>query len=310
MRLPDLDLHLLRALLVLQRHRNLRRASEELGISHAAMSRGLAKLRREFNDPLFVPTARGMEPTPRALSAIEPASRIVEIARDQLAPVSSFDPTSSDRTFSIAASDVGELMLIPVLMRHCAAWPGIRFNAHRLAIKSLPDELQSGAVDVAVGAFPALENGIHCRRLFTEHYVGLVRAGHPALSSAFSLADFVASDHVVVSAGVLGHAHSRVEQALAQLLPARSVKATSSSFLLSALIAGESDCVLVAPSTLAALMKARCGLEIVPCPFETAPFDVLMYWHDRSHNDPAHRWLRMLIARHFGEVPPAHRSIR
>ncbi len=300
MRLPDLDLRLLHAFLVLYEQKNLRKASEELGISQAAMSRGLAKLRRAFDDPLFVSTARGVEPTPRAHASVAPVSQIVELAAERLLPAPPFDPETSDRQFSIAASDVGELVLIPELMRICAAWPGLRFNAQRLSIKTLPEELKSGAVDVAVGAFPALENAIHCRRLYTENYVCLVRAGNPLLSRPLTREAFLAASHVVVSATVLGHIHGLVEQALLNLLPPASVKLTSPSFLLSAMIASETDCVLIAPTALAGFMRGRCGLEEIPCPLDIEPFDVVMYWHDRVHHDPAHRWLRALIARNFG----------
>ncbi|QKH36864.1 LysR family transcriptional regulator [Achromobacter pestifer] len=299
MRLPDLDLRLLHAFLVLYEQKNLRKASEELGISQAAMSRGLAKLRLAFDDPLFIPTARGVEPTPRAHDCVAPVTEIVELAAERLLPTVPFDPETSDRQFSIAASDVGELVLIPELMRTCTAWPGLRFNAQRLSIKSLPEELKSGAVDVAVGAFPALENAIRCRRLYTEQYVCLVRSGNPILSSPLTQARFLEASHIVVSAGVLGHIHGRAEQALLGMLPASAVKLTSPSFLLSAMIASETDCVLVAPSALARFVKGRCGLEVLPCPLGIDPFDVVMYWHERVHHDPANRWLRTLIAESF-----------
>ncbi|MBO1018151.1 LysR family transcriptional regulator [Achromobacter sp. SD115] len=300
MRLPDLDLRLLHAFLVLYEQKNLRKASEELGISQAAMSRGLAKMRRAFDDPLFVSTARGVEPTPRAHACVAPISQIVELATERLLPTVPFDPATSDRQFSIAASDVGELVLIPELMRICAEWPGLRFNAQRLSIKSLPEELKSGAVDVAVGAFPALESAIHCRRLYTEQYVCLVRAENPLLSAPLTLTHFLDASHIVVSATVLGHIHSRVERTLIDMLPPSAVKLTSPSFLLGAMIASETDCVLVAPTALARFVTGRCGLEVLPCPLDIEPFDVVMYWHDRVHHDPAHRWLRTLIAESFG----------
>ncbi|QOT82422.1 LysR family transcriptional regulator [Cupriavidus basilensis] len=299
MYLPEIDLPLLRAMLVLKKHRNLRKASEELGISQAAMNRGLAKLRRELNDPLFVSTGHGMEPTPRTLAIIEPISKIIELALDEISPVAPFDPLTSEREFSVAASDIGELMLIPELMQKCEGFPNIQFRSHRLAINSLPDELRSGAVDVAVGAFPALESGIHCRRLFTERYVCLARRGHPALSGDFTMERFFEHSHVVVSTGMLGHAHSLVENALVKMLPRGSIKAVSPSFLLSAILVGESDCLLVAPSTLARLMKPRLNLEVLTCPFDAMPFDIFMYWHERVHNEPAHRWFRSLIIQNF-----------
>lgn len=302
MHLPDIDLRLLEALLALMRERNIRKASESLGISQAALNRGLAKLRQAFNDPLFVATPRGMEPTPRALSAKQPILQIIALASEQLNPIAQFEPTSSERQFSIASSDVGELMLIPTLIRQCANAPHVRIHAHRLSIKTLADDLQSGEVDVAVGNYPALDVGIRHRRLFTEQYVCLVRDAHPAIRGSMTIEQFLAAKHIVVAARVLGHIHGIVERALLELLPRSSVKVTSSSFLLSALVASETDCVLVAPSTLARLMHARCALQVLDCPVETKAFDIHMYWHERSHHDPAHRWLRSLISENFGDT--------
>ena len=42
-------------------------AANRYGITQPAMSNALARLRRLFDDPLFVPMANGMRPTPFAL---------------------------------------------------------------------------------------------------------------------------------------------------------------------------------------------------------------------------------------------------
>lgn len=299
--LPDLELRLLQAFLVLIQEKNMRRASEILGISQAAMSRGLTKLRLAFDDPLFVSTARGMEPTSRALGAHQALAQIVALATEQLEPLAPFDPSVSSRQFSIAASDVGEFLIIPTLVRACMDLPGVRFHAQRLAIRNLPNELQSGTVDVAIGAFPALEAGIRCRRLFTERYVCLARRDHPSVQGEMTMQQFLGAQHIVVSAKVLGHAHERIERKLLQMLPPGAAKVTSSSFLLSALVMSETDCVLVAPSTLGRLMGQHAGYQILPLPMENETFEIQLYWHERSQHDPAHQWLRNLIVGHFEE---------
>ena len=62
----DLDLHALRVLDVLFRERSLTRAAETLHTQQPALSKTLARLRRYFNDPLFVRVSLHMEPTAKA----------------------------------------------------------------------------------------------------------------------------------------------------------------------------------------------------------------------------------------------------
>ena len=69
---PDLDLQHLRVLDVLLRERSLTRGAKVLDVSQPAVSKTLARLRRYFDDPLFVRVSHSMEPTPKALSLAEP----------------------------------------------------------------------------------------------------------------------------------------------------------------------------------------------------------------------------------------------
>jgi DNA-binding transcriptional LysR family regulator len=62
----NLDIRVLAVLRELQRTANVSHAAQNLGLSQSAVSMSLARLRRHFNDPLFVRTSRGMEPTPYA----------------------------------------------------------------------------------------------------------------------------------------------------------------------------------------------------------------------------------------------------
>jgi DNA-binding transcriptional LysR family regulator len=43
-------------------------------------------------------------------------------------------------------------------------------------------------------------------------------------------------------------------------------------------------------------MEATRGLVIKPVPIELEGFSLSLRWHDRFDRDPAHRWLRALVA--------------
>ena len=52
--------------------RSVTRAGENLGLAQTSVSLALGRLRRQFNDPLFVRTADGMVPTPHGLTLLQP----------------------------------------------------------------------------------------------------------------------------------------------------------------------------------------------------------------------------------------------
>lgn len=50
--------------------------------------------------------------------------------------------------------------------------------------------------------------------------------------------------------------------------------------------------VAMLPARLAA---GRVSLRVAEPPLPVAGYEMAMYWHERSHRDPAHRWLRERI---------------
>src|SRR3546814_9039198 len=72
MNLGRIDLNLLRVFEAVFEERNLVRAGKQLHLSQSAVSHALARLRDVVGDDLFVRTAKGMEPTARALSMAAP----------------------------------------------------------------------------------------------------------------------------------------------------------------------------------------------------------------------------------------------
>ena len=72
MELSDIDLNQLVLFQQLMVERRVSKVAENLGLTQPAVSNSLAKLRRLFNDELFVRTAAGMMPTPFAEQLAEP----------------------------------------------------------------------------------------------------------------------------------------------------------------------------------------------------------------------------------------------
>jgi len=268
------------------------------------VSRCMIRLRKKFGDALFVRTRAGMEPTPLALAVSDAVEEIVRIYTVQLSDPRKFDSTISRREFAIAASDVGHLLVLPRLFAEVGQKaPTVRFTAAPLSARPLIEELQSGAVDVAVGGFPNLSAGVLEQTLYKEEYVCLVRKDHPFIGRRMTLAQFKRSEHMVVSTRTLGHIHQKIEKRLLEMCSPDRVRITSHSFIVSALMVESTDLVLTVPSAVASLLSARSGLRTLSPPTTLPGFEVKQYWHERFHKDSGNQWLRHTIASLFRGYP-------
>ncbi len=65
-KLARIDLNLLVCLKVLSEELSVTRTANRLYLSQSAVSKSLAKLREQFDDPLFIRTSHGLKPTPQS----------------------------------------------------------------------------------------------------------------------------------------------------------------------------------------------------------------------------------------------------
>ncbi|RYH48404.1 MAG: LysR family transcriptional regulator, partial [Alcaligenaceae bacterium] len=97
----DINVRLLLMFDEVYRGRSVSKAAERLGISQPSLSLGLNKLRAHFDDPLFVRTSRGMDPTPYADQLISQFRGAIDLLKQALEKKQTFDPATSDRNFRI-----------------------------------------------------------------------------------------------------------------------------------------------------------------------------------------------------------------
>ena len=126
MDLHGFDLNLLVALDALLAERSVTNAGRRVNLSQSAMSGVLARLRHSFNDKLLVASRGGMTLTPLAESLIEPVRSILEEIYRTIIVNVPFDPATSRRVFTIAASDYAvTVLLIDALRRIGRDAPGV-----------------------------------------------------------------------------------------------------------------------------------------------------------------------------------------
>lgn len=292
--LRRLDLNLLVTLDVLLAEHNVTRAAERLNFSQPSVSVHLAKLREIFDDPLLLPGPRGMRPTARAEELREPLRQALESLERAVAPASPFDPAQARDTWRVAATDYGEsAILLPALAGLRAAAPGTRIAVVEMMPSRIAKQAELGDIDLAFHTAEGSPLNLRRRTLFAERYVLAGRAGHPRLKRRPTLKQFCTLDQVIVSPD--GGGFSGVtDAALAEHGLERRVVLSVPHFLFLRSVLESTDLVAMLPERL---VGNSGTLQVVDAPLEVPGYEMAMLWHERSHRDPAHQWLREQIVK-------------
>lgn len=294
-RLVDIDLNLLVYLDLLLEERSVSRAAVRAGITQSAMSRALNRLRDQLEDPLLVSTKNMLEPTERALQIAGPVREVLQRIQTDVLTSKTFDPLHSRRHFSVAAPDfMDALVMRRFVARLETEAPGLTLSLVGVA-PVLRGELENGLLDLLLGFPPSDRAALHIRKLFSDRFVGVVRAGHPALHEGkIDLDAYVAYPHVLVTPA--GRPGSFVDTALSEVGKTRQVRVRTYSFLLAADYVEASNDILTIPEKVARHSAQHRPLTIVPTPIALPEITLSMVWHARHQNDPAHAWLRNELA--------------
>ena len=300
MELSDIDLNQLVVFQQLIQERRVSRVADNLGLTQPAVSNTLAKLRRTFDDELFVRTPQGMLPTPFAEQLAEPVGYALGMIHSGLNQRTRFDPAKVKRTVTIGMTDIGEIVFLPTLVERLRREaPGIRLQTVRTSATSLRDDMESGKVDLAVGPLPQLKAGFFQRGLFTQRYVCLLRKGHPLERKRLTLSEFQAAEHLaIVSAGT---GHDRVDTLMRQAGIERVTRLTVPHFVSVGHILRRSDLVATVTERLADSLVEPFALVSRPHPVDLPPVAINVFWHAKVHRSPAHQWLRGLLFELFGQ---------
>ncbi len=293
----SLDLNLLVVFDAILKDGNITGAARRVGLSQPAMSNALARLRKTFDDPLFVRTNKGMQPTPHAQLLAAPIQRACELAISALEISTKFDPSTAHNTFRFYMTDIGEAVFLPKLIHAITQRaPGVKLKLLRIPEHGEQAAMAAGDVDIALGFFPDLQAGFFQQRLYSDGFVCLVRADHPQVQDRMSVEQFESMRHAVIAGEGTGH-EAAIQRAVAK--HRLHVSLTLPHFMALPLIVSQTDHVVIVPRRLALAFRGHANLRIVESPIKIAPFEIKQHWHERYHHNPANQWIRGLIAEVF-----------
>lgn len=286
-----MDLNLIYVFSAIYRERNLTRAADSLGMSPAGVSAALRRLRDEFQDTLFIRKSHGVEPTVRADAIAEKLRSAQELVEQARNPESLFDPARESRDFIVGMSDYSQAVILPRLLDTLRqAAPGINLAIRHTGNGAIRKTLEDGVFDLVVGNVTTPLGRTRQQQLLNDGFCGLVARGHPLADKDFT------PDELNDYPALLTEAHGNErwwEHPLIKASGYAPKKLTSiPGFLGVPLLLLETPLVCVTARRLCAIFTRAYPLVEIPLPFASQPIPIRQYWHERHHNDPAHRWLR------------------
>jgi DNA-binding transcriptional LysR family regulator len=295
MNTSGIDLNLLQTFHAVHAEGSVTRAAVRLGVSQPTVSHALTRLRRLYRDPLFVRTQRGVAPTAKAdrlAEAVRHALHVLDVAIQEGVR---YDPAASDRTFRLHMSDIGETIFLPRLVQALAARaPNVRIETFQFDDGDIGPALESGRIDLALGYIPSLAE-FERTPLLSEHYVVLMRAGHPEATRAPTRAALSRLRYAVV------RSHGATARALKALGLSANIRLSMPHFLVLPPILAATDLAVVMPARLADVFQALGDYAVWRPRVGLPAFEVSVHWSWRFAGDPGTRWLRELVTALFGE---------
>lgn len=291
------DLNLLRSLDALLRHRNVTRAAETQFVTQQAMSGSLRRLREHFDDPLLVRMGRTLELSPLARSLEAPVREALLRADAAVSTRPDFDPLTARLDIRIAMSDYATFVILPRLLRLLSKRaPNIVCRFEALNRHSL-EAIELGEIDICITAgnwslYPTYTPipDIRVQPLFHEGFVCAVDSAIVQLRDELTVEQYASMRH---NTAVFGQGiETVVEQAWrTERLPINVVASAPNFSSLLYMLPG-TELIATVQRRLARALSPSLGLTLLECPIHIEPLEETLIWHQRSTEDPGHRFLR------------------
>jgi DNA-binding transcriptional LysR family regulator len=302
MNFRQLDLNLLRVLCAVHRSGSVTEAGRQLALSQPAASNALARLRRSFDDALFVRSPTGLHPTRLAQRIVPVVAAHLRDLEAALANGESFDPATGCVHWQLSLSDLGEMMFLPPLARVLLSEsPGSQLSNVSVAAAQVSAALEARDIDLAIGILLPEHGGIASESLFHEHFVAITgRQWRPAVGrvgKGLSTQQLARASLAV--AAPTATFHGSVEKMLTRLkLTDRAVVRVRHYGALPELVTS-TDLMAIVPQMYADALAPRFDIRVWELPGHGPHYNVRMMWHQSATNDGAHTWLRERVRQIF-----------
>ncbi len=292
----SVDLNLLKVFQALAGELNATRAAARLGVSQAAVSASLKRLRLLYGDPLFRRTQRGLQATPRAILLQPVIAEALRLVGETLDPTQGAQDKPA-RLFRLGLSDDFEIAYGPEILRLVSEQlPQVRLIFRQTNAAMAAAALHDREIDLALVSGSLGDSRIRHLSLGSSDYRVVFDPATRRGKGACTLQEFLDCNHLLVSFnGVTGI----TDDVLAEHGLKRTVRAATTHFAGLPFLLKGSPHIATIPSHAA---QALCGLglfESCDCPVAFPRYAIGLNWHFEASRRPDLLVMRDLISAMF-----------
>ncbi|MCP3475928.1 LysR substrate-binding domain-containing protein [Bradyrhizobium sp. CCGUVB1N3] len=245
----------------------------------------LQRLRDYFDEELLAKAVRNMELTPRAEALKVSVRDLLVRIEGTVSGSSQFDPSQSERCFTIVACEYTLATIAPALLRHCERIaPDVKFNF--VSQLAAPERLlEQGTADLLIIPKEFCSNRYPSEVILHDDYCAVAWSREHYASRKLSRKEFSRAPHVVMRAAE--DRQSPETHLMTQRGVERRIDVTTDSFsALPGLFAGANR-IATMHRRFAKEAIGRLPIKIVELPFKLPPMQLSVQWHRYRSNDTA-----------------------
>lgn len=295
------DLNLLRVFKALMEELNATRAAERLGVSQAAVSASLKRLRSAYGDPLFTRTQRGLKPTPRAVVIAQQVEAALVMVAGTLGGADT-DATERQSVVRLGLSDDFEIAFGGRIVQAVhQARPDIRLVFRQTNSLMAVEALNGREIDLALTAGGFTDSRIRHRSLGASHYLAVFDPMVRGSDAPLTAEEYVEREHVLISySGLTGV----TDDVLAEHGRRRKIRAAITHFSALPFLITGTDAVATMPSHAAEAIARGGRLAACETPYPFPRYAFGLSWRFDALRDGAIRDVRDLIVSALGALDP------
>lgn len=288
--LNNINLNLMRTLLVLLEECHVSRTAARLCITQSAVSRQLAQLRELFDDPLLIRDGNNLHKTEKAqLLQGKLQNLLGELT--QLVEGEAFEPGSWSGEVSFACSDYVAQYIFPEIVEYISSIAtNATFNYH-LWQPHLLDNLGNSPIKLASTLQPEVPLGLSGRLIGDDDLVCVMGKLHPlCMKTSLSLEDILSYQHMVITGG--GDKNSEIDSYLRSLNMKRVIGLQVPFFSAAFNTLIRSNYLLIIPRHIARNMQRHISISYRDIPADLPKQKYWLIWHPKYDKEPAQQWVR------------------
>lgn len=295
-RLPDLNL--LFVFQALMSELNATRAASRLGVSQAAISASLRRLRTLYDDPLFQRTQRGFRPTARAL-VLQPA--IEDALRTITGTFAADGKVAGERAslVRIGLSDDFEMAFGSRIIRLVKErMPSMRIVFRQTNSLVAAQALNDKEIELAITSGGFSDGRLKHLSLASSNYLIVYDPGPRGSTDPFTIEEYVGRDHILVSySGLTGI----TDDVLAEHGLRRRILVSTTHFSALPFLLRGSEAIATIPAHAAMALCAAGGFAVSACPVAFPHYAYGVSWRFDSVRKPDVMQVRELVADALGQ---------